>query len=180
MSILGGGIDVSFSMLIIDRFDRLRQPLPTSHLRTRSSSRNPRLGCPNSSITQQDECRQGRLRGPHQPEITRRYCQSEGQEDGRCEGCILWWSCTLREEEDQMKCIILLFLSCDIAVKSFVSGPSPLVSNSQDTTKRECALQWTLKSLKSSSLADHQPALSRTPHLAAPRDSAQQSVLARL
>lgn len=75
--------------------DRLRQPLPTSHLRARPRCWYLRPCCSNTSLTQQNERRQGRLPSSHQPASTRRDCPCQRKKDGGCSGRVLWRACTL-------------------------------------------------------------------------------------
>ena len=62
---------------------RLRQPLPTPHLRAGSRSRHLRSRRAHPSLKKQDERRQSGLRGPHVTALARGSGKGSRQEDGR-------------------------------------------------------------------------------------------------
>jgi small subunit ribosomal protein S5 len=63
--------DVELGILRTNQLSRLRQSLPTSHLRARPRSWHLRSCCSHTPLKKQDECRESGFRGAHVPASTR-------------------------------------------------------------------------------------------------------------
>jgi hypothetical protein len=79
---------------------RIRQPLPTPHLRTRPRRRHLRPRGTHPALKKQDERRQSRFRGPHVTAHARGGGKGARQEDGRRQEGLLWRKGLLREVND--------------------------------------------------------------------------------
>lgn len=72
---------------------RVRRPDASIHLRNVPVCRHQRSFRARHAIEEPDERRQSHLSGAPKPTPSGRYCESEGQEDGRCAQSVLWREC---------------------------------------------------------------------------------------